>query len=97
MVEGTSKRSALTPARVLWVVLALVAVILIAQNSNDTQIEVFGWTIQAPLFLVILASMLIGWALGTLGVQAWSLHRRHLGDKRTAQNKSDKGSKDAKE
>jgi uncharacterized integral membrane protein len=97
MVEGTSKRSALTPARVLWVVLAIVAVILIAQNSNDTQIEVFGWTIQAPLFLVILASMLIGWALGTLGVQAWSLHRRRLGDRRPAQNKSDKGSKDAKE
>jgi len=97
MAEGFSRRSALTPARVLWVVLAVVAVILIAQNSNDTQIEVFGWTIQAPLFLVILASMLIGWALGTLGVQAWSLHRRRLGDKRADGDKGDKGSKDAKE
>jgi len=90
MADGAARRSALTPARVLWVVLVIVAVILIAQNSNDTQIEVFGWTIQAPLFLVILASMAIGWALGTLGVQAWSLRRRRMGDRRAESDKKDK-------
>jgi len=87
----------------LWIVLAIVAVILIAQNSNDTQIEVFGWTIQAPLFLVILASMAIGWALGTLGVQAWSLRRRRMGDRKAEGDKgdrsdrSDKGDRNDKE
>ena len=77
MSEGGGRgRVAVTPARVLWVVLALVALVLIAQNSNDIQIEVFVWTIQAPLFVVILGSMLIGWGLGTLGLQAWSWRRR---------------------
>ena len=72
-------RRLVTPARVLWVALALLAVILIAQNSNDTEIEVLGWTIQAPLFVVIIAAMVIGWALGTFGVQAWSWRRRRAG------------------
>lgn len=65
----------LTPARVLWALLAIVAVVLVAQNSGDTTVRVFGWTIQAPLFLVIIVAMLIGWALGALGSQAWSWHR----------------------
>jgi uncharacterized integral membrane protein len=81
MAEG-SRRVAVTPARVLWIVLAIVAIILVAQNSGDTQIQVFGWTLQAPLFVVIVAAMLVGWGLGTLGVQAWSWRRRRGGDKR---------------
>ena len=93
MAEGAPRRSAVTPVRVLWVILVIVAVILIAQNSNDTQIEVFGWTIQAPLFLVILASMAIGWALGTLGVQAWSLRRRRMGDRQAEGDKGDRNDK----
>jgi len=92
MAEGAPRRTVLTPARVLWIVLAIVAAILIAQNSNDTQIEAFGCKIQAPLFLVILASLLIGCALGTLGVQAWSLRRRRFGDKQE-NHKGDKGEK----
>ena len=81
MNDGRRGRIAVTPARVLWVVLAVVAVILIAQNSGDTEIDVFGWTIQAPLFVVIAASMLIGWGLGTVGMQAWSWRRRTFGAK----------------
>ena len=75
-------RLAVTPARVLWVILALVAVVLIAQNSTDTEINVFGWTIQAPLFVVIFASMLIGWGMGMLGMQAWSWRRRRAAGER---------------
>jgi uncharacterized integral membrane protein len=90
MAEG-SRRVAVTPARVLWVALTIVAIILVAQNSGDTQIQVFGWTIQAPLFVVIVGAMVLGWGLGTLGVQAWSLRRRR-GDKR----RDDKQPKDDK-
>ena len=79
MDDGGRGRISVTPARVLWVVLAIVAVILVAQNSGDTEINVFGWTIQAPLFVVIVGSMLIGWGLGTVGVQAWSWRRRRFG------------------
>lgn len=69
------RRLRVSPALVLWSLLALVAVILVAQNSADTTIQVFGWTIQAPLFLVIVVAMVAGWTLGTLGQQAWSWRR----------------------
>jgi uncharacterized integral membrane protein len=69
-------RFKVTPAAVLWAVLALVGIVLIAQNSASTEVHFFGWTIQAPLFVLIAASMVIGWGLGTLGTQAWSWHRR---------------------
>lgn len=74
-----ARRLRVTPALVLWSLLALVAVILVAQNSADTTIQVFSWTIQAPLFVVIVVAMLAGWALGTLGEQAWSWRRRRSG------------------
>ena len=77
-----------TPARVLWGLLALVAVILVAQNSADTAIQLFGWTIQAPLFVVIVVAMLAGWALGTLGQQAWSWRRGRNGS-REGEGKTD--------
>ena len=83
-------RPSITPARVLWVLLVVVAFVLVAQNSNDTEIEVFWWTIQAPLFVVILASMLIGWGLGTLGIQAWSWRRRRHIDRHDKHGESTK-------
>ena len=90
MAEG-SRRAAVTPARVLWIALAIVAIILVAQNSGDTEIQVFGWTIQAPLFVVIIASMVIGWGLGTFGMQAWSWRRRRGGDNKQRDDKQSDG------
>jgi uncharacterized integral membrane protein len=69
-------RFRLTPAAVLWAVLALIGIVLIAQNSASTEVRFFGWTIEAPLFVLIAASMLIGWGLGTLGTRVWSWHRQ---------------------
>jgi uncharacterized integral membrane protein len=73
-----SRRAKVTPTMVLWIALALLAVVLVLQNSADTTIQVLGWTIQAPLFVVLVAAMLIGWGLGTLGTQAWSWRRRRI-------------------
>lgn len=71
-----SHRTRVTPTKLLWAALALLAIVLVLQNSADTTIQVLGWTIQAPLFVVLAAAMLIGWGLGTLGTQAWSWRRR---------------------
>jgi uncharacterized integral membrane protein len=71
-----SRRAKVTPTMILWIALALLAVVLVLQNSADTTIQVLGWTIQAPLFVVLVAAMLIGWGLGTLGTQTWSWRRR---------------------
>jgi uncharacterized integral membrane protein len=57
-------------------VLMIVVIVLIAQNSADTTVQIFGWTVRAPLFMVIVAAMVIGWAFVTLGHQAWSWRRR---------------------
>ncbi len=75
MVEIGGRRR-VTPALILWIVLVVVVIVLVAQNSADTTVQIFGWTIQAPLFMVIVAAMAIGWALVTLGTHAWSWRRR---------------------
>jgi uncharacterized integral membrane protein len=76
MTEPSNRsRSLLTPARVLWLVLALLALVLVLQNSADTSIQLLGWTVQAPLFMVLIGAMLIGWALGNVGIKAWSWRR----------------------
>lgn len=73
--DGRSRPSAVTPGRVLWGVLALVAVVLLLQNSQDTTVQFLGWDITAPLFVVIGASLVIGWGLGELGTRTWRWHR----------------------
>jgi uncharacterized integral membrane protein len=73
--EGRARLKVM-PALTLWLVLLVVVIVLIAQNSADTTVQIFGWTVQAPLFMVIVAAMVIGWALVTLGTQAWSWRRR---------------------
>ena len=80
MADGQC-RFRVTPAMVLWSLLALFAIILVAQNSADTTLQVLGWTIQAPLFVVIVLAMLAGWGLGLLGSQAWSWRRRRSQDR----------------
>jgi uncharacterized integral membrane protein len=75
-MDDASSRRRLTPALVLWLLLALLAAVLVLQNSADTTVQVVGWTLQAPLFVVIAAAMVLGWALGTVGTRAWSWRRR---------------------
>ncbi len=75
-MDESERKFRVTPALVLWSLLALVAVVLVAQNSSDTTIQVLGWTLQAPLFVVIVLAMLAGWGLGLLGSQAWSWRRK---------------------
>jgi len=75
MAESGGHRR-IMPALVLWIVLVIIVIVLVAQNSADTTVLIFGWTVQAPLFMVIVAAMVIGWVLVTLGTKAWSWRRR---------------------
>lgn len=72
-------RLRVTPALILWGMLACVAVILLAQNTEEVTVEVFGFDVIAPLFVVIAASLVIGWGLGELGthVLRWRRRKRH--------------------
>ena len=74
--DNARSRSRVTPSLVLWGVLAVVAIILLAQNTEETNVDVFGWRIIAPLFVIIGAALLIGWGLGELGTRVWRWRRR---------------------
>jgi len=65
----------LTPARILWSVLALIAVILLLQNSQQITVQFLGFEISAPLFIIIGGSMLVGWLLGEFGSRLWRWRR----------------------
>ena len=72
---GGNRWARLTPARVLWAVLALVALILLLQNSAQTRLQFLGFEITAPLFVIIGASLVIGWLLGEIGPRIWKWRR----------------------
>jgi uncharacterized integral membrane protein len=55
-----------SPKVVLWAVLAVVAVILIVQNSNDTRVDVFFWHVTVGLWILLLGVFLLGLLLGWL-------------------------------
>ena len=74
--DNARSRPRVTPSLVLWGVLAVVAIILLAQNTEETNVDVFGWRIIAPLFVIIGAALLIGWGLGELGTRVWRWRRR---------------------
>lgn len=84
-------RPRFTPALILWILLVIIVIVLVAQNSSDTTVLIFGWTIQAPLFMVIVAAMVIGWALVTLGTLAWSWRRRRGRRHDDRRDKQDEG------
>lgn len=65
-----------TPGLVLWTVVAFVALVLLAQNGQDIQVDVFVWTVTAPLFVIIAAALVIGWGLGEVGTRVWRWRRR---------------------
>jgi len=77
---GGEGRRRVTPGLLLWGVLALSAFVILIQNSADTSVQFFWLDITAPLFVVIGASLLIGWGLGELGTRLWSWRRRGRGE-----------------
>lgn len=56
----------LSPRTIIATVLVLVAVLFIAQNRNSTTIELLWFSVQAPLWLVLVIIFVIGWVAGFL-------------------------------
>lgn len=76
--EGSrSARRKMTPALVLWALAAVLGLILMLQNTDQTRVRVLGFVIEMPLFLLIFLSMLLGWVLGAFGW--WALRRKRGG------------------
>lgn len=74
MSGDSGRRRRFRPGLVLWGALALVVLVLMAQNTDSTTVRLLGFRVEMPLFLLIASCLLLGWLLGTLG--SWLLRRR---------------------
>jgi putative membrane protein len=66
---ATQKRSALsylTPARIVALLLVVLAVAFVLQNRASTAIQVFWIRVDTPLWFTLLAVFILGWVVGVL-------------------------------
>lgn len=64
-------------ALVIGVAATALAIILAAQNTEDTTVEIFAANYRAPLIVVILAAAITGVILDETFGFIWRHHRRH--------------------
>lgn len=61
------RRITLSSRTVLIAVLAVLAAVFVVQNRQETEIRVIVPELTMPLWLALLATLLIGWVIGYLG------------------------------
>jgi len=63
----------LSPRVIVAIIIAVLAVILITQNTHDAQVHLFFWHIDRPLWLMLLLLFAAGFIVGS--IYPW-FHRR---------------------
>ncbi len=61
------RRITVSSRTVLVAVLAVLAVVFVVQNRQETEIRAIVPELTMPLWLALLATLLIGWVIGYLG------------------------------
>lgn len=56
----------ISPKAVLWLIVAVFAVILVVQNTDDARVDLFFWHVTTGIWVVIVISLALGIALGWL-------------------------------
>lgn len=74
---------------VLGVLLVAAAALLIVQNGQSTSVTWLTLHFNAPLWLLLLASMVAGTLIGLLAVLLWRLHRTRTARRRSARARLD--------
>jgi uncharacterized integral membrane protein len=64
-------------ALVIGVAMTVLAIVLAAQNTDNTTVEVFAANYRAPLIVVIFAAAITGVILDEIFGFIWRRHRRH--------------------
>lgn len=64
-----SVTSRISPAMIAWAVAAVLAVVFILQNQNETEIDVLFWSFTTSVWVAIVIAMVLGALLGWLGVK----------------------------
>lgn len=68
---------------IVAIVIAVLAVILIAQNTHDVQFHLFFWHINRPMWLMLLIFLAAGFVVGS--IYPW-FHRRQKPTSRPPSN-----------
>ena len=76
-VQVSGHRFQLSWRMIVGGVIAVLALILILQNTHDVQIHVFFWHADRPLWLWLLLLFVAGFIVGSLFPWANLLTRRH--------------------
>lgn len=69
-------RTSPSPTVIGAIVVAVLAVIFIAQNQEETQITFFFWDRRTDVWVAILVALILGALLGQLLTMMWKRRRR---------------------
>jgi uncharacterized integral membrane protein len=64
--DRPERRSPITGKVVVWVVVAVLVLVLILQNSRDARVDIYFWDVTVSLWVLMLGSLLVGMFLGWL-------------------------------
>jgi len=70
------KQGGVSPALVIGGIVAVVLLVFVIQNSNDAEVTWLVTDTTTPLWLVILASAVLGYVVGRLIEVGWRRRRR---------------------
>lgn len=66
MSNDTGRGRRVEPSTWVGLALAVVAIVFVVQNHATVTIQLFWLQVGAPMWLVLLAIFLVGWAVGAL-------------------------------
>ncbi|MFG1811819.1 DUF1049 domain-containing protein [Streptomyces sp. NPDC049040] len=61
---GGGLRERMTPGRIVVLVLGLLALVFVFENTRDVRIRLIGPEVTMPLWLALLITLVIGWLCG---------------------------------
>lgn len=61
---GTRIRDAMTPGRVVLLVVAVLVLVFIVENTRHVKIRLIGPEVSMPLWMGLVGMLVIGWLLG---------------------------------
>jgi len=67
-------KTRISPALIIWVIIAVLAVIFVVQNARDAQVKFLFWDGKLSLWIVIVLTLIAGALLDR--IVTWALRRR---------------------
>ncbi len=82
------------PKTIALLAVVVLFVIILFQNSDRTYVELFFWSVQMPLFLLIVSSIFLGWVVGWFTHLAYFKGKNKRGSAKTPKVEKTTGNDD---